>query len=154
MRRSGTSHTPIDTMYASCKWDETYSVVPANLECILKFCGHPHDYPTGTHPPPPTGNNLALVRPSYSSYWSVNSWRKSFGANIQYKCTGTKFFELPEPPVKTPYKKILEVTCLNTGIYSTPPRNSKVWPNCTQTVLCGQPQLPNAAMTVLKVDQV
>ena len=33
-----------------------------------------------------------------------------------------------------------DVKCIDViGEYDTPVRNSELWPNCTQTVICGQP---------------
>ena len=46
---------------------------------------------------------------------------------------------MPDPAELDPTKDELEVECLNTGIYNTPIMQNKAWPNCTQTVLCGQP---------------
>ena len=38
-----------------------------------------------------------------------------------------------------PTLKELPVTCLSTGEYDSPVLHSKLWPNCTETVNCGQP---------------
>ena len=139
-------------MSGMCQWDETYDLLPKDLECVLSFCGHPHDYAYGSHDPPPSANDLELITPSgymsnpygvnlsYLSYlWNVNNWRLNFGSKIKYRCTGTKHFELPEPMESDPTWDELEVECLNTGVYNTPILESKVWPNCTETVACGQP---------------
>lgn len=71
----------------------------------------------------------------------MDSWHVTFGTKIQYKCQGTQYIEMPEPTYNQldPEQNVFEIACLDTGVYDTPPLNDKPWPNCTQTVRCGQP---------------
>ena len=137
LRRIGFTDLPEPSINAECQWNEAYSIVPADLECVLTHCDHPHDYLQGSHEPPPAENALQLVTPA--DQVNNTNWRISFGSKISYQCTSSKYFELPVPTELDPTQESLEVECLQTGTYNTPPVQSKVWPNCTETVLCGPP---------------
>ena len=153
LKGKGTSDTTTATITATCRWNETYSLIPADLECVLTYCGHPHLYATGSHAPPPVGNYLDLVTPStfptndsYDIYATQDApgnvsltWHLIFGTKINYTCQGTKHIEMPDPPELDPSQTVFSVECLDTGVYNTPVLNNKLWPNCTQTVRCGQP---------------
>ena len=124
-------------MMAECQWDETYTVLPSELQCVLSHCSHPHNYPHGSHDPPPQENNLELDSPD--DHFNTTVWRVSFGSKIRYKCSGTKHFEHPLPTEIDPTQDTLDVECLPSGTYSTPLVQGRAWPNCTQTVRCGPP---------------
>ena len=138
LRRINSTSTPVEKIWAQCRWDETYVVLPSELECILTYCAHPHDYPHGSHDRPPSNKNINLVTPSGSG-WSTEGWHVEFGTKITYKCDSGKHFELPVPSEVDPTHDTLKVECLNTGVYNTPILQGEVWPNCTQTVNCGPP---------------
>jgi hypothetical protein len=121
--------------YSHCKWRKAFNVNVTELECRIHHCAHPHLH-QGLHEPPPPANRLTLVTPRY---WTLAHWHISFGSSVTYTCPSQHYFELPEPSVVTPTQRTLAVKCLTSGTYAIPPLSSKLWPNCTATVLCGQP---------------
>ena len=111
-----------------CKWRKTYTIDGTSLECEIHHCRHPHD-DHGAHDPPPEENNITLVD---RGHWTV-----PFEHNIAYECDANTFFEDDEID---PIHFRLEVECIkDLGVYDTPVRNKQNWPNCTETVVCGQP---------------
>ena len=140
LKKVGSSETPTSKITAECQWNETYTILPSELQCVLSQCSHPHDYQFGSHQPPPEENNLELVIPVDQSNNTI--WKINFGRKIRYKCSGSKHFELPHPSERDPTQDTLDVECLTNGTYNTPLVQGKTsWPNCTQTVRCGPPPL-------------
>ena len=91
-------------------------------------CGHPHDDP-GSHLPPPPEYQLSLVE--------LPDWKVTFNDTIRYNCDPNTWIENDTLP--HPKENHLDVACLNVlGTYDIP----DVWPNCTETVRCGQPPDP------------
>ena len=43
LRRINSTSTPVEKIWSQCRWDETYAVLPSELECVLTYCAHPHD---------------------------------------------------------------------------------------------------------------
>lgn len=118
-------------MDTRCYWNKFYSKNGTNLVCVMHHCRHPHDEP-GFHEPPSAVYNLVLKQ--------FSSWNVPFGNNIVYQCESGMFFENNEVD---PTQNELKVQCINdVGEYNTPIRQGGQWPNCTQTVVCGQPPEP------------
>ena len=112
----------------SCGWRQTFPLDGFSLECLMHHCSHPHDHP-GAHRPPPPENNISLVTPPL---WDLDDWHIDFGDKIRYQCDGSTHIENTEAdPTVTEYL----VECDPSGVYKTP----EIWPNCTETVRCGQP---------------
>ena len=111
-----------------CKWRKSYTIDGTKLECIIHHCRHPHDDP-GRHDPPPENHNLTLIERS--------NWTVPFEEKIIYECEPNMYFEDEEIDPK--YFSI-EIECIkDIGEYDIPLKNDKRWPNCTETVICGQP---------------
>ena len=111
-------------MTTQCKWRKYYTIDGTSLECVIHHCRHPHQDP-GSHDPPPVENNINLVE--------RDDWNIPFQTKISYKCDADMFFEDTEID---PKYDTLEVECIkDLGVYATPLK----WPNCTKSVLCGQP---------------
>ena len=132
IRLKGSLESPEESVAGSCEWSSNYSVSPAELECVLSSCRHPHLEPGG-HLPPPADHGLSL-RPS-------SNWTVPFGASVTYSCAGRgQYFESNQTD---PVEYSVSVECLEgVGEYNTPVRQGQAWPNCTSTVLCGPPPLP------------
>ena len=135
LRKIGTTDPVTATMTATCQWDRTYTINSTGLECLVHHCAHPHDHP-GKHEPPLSENKLALSTPNG---WDLDSWHISFEDSIKYTCPANHYFELPDPVELKPTQNLLKVKCLDSGEYEVPARLGKSWPNCTDTILCGQP---------------
>ena len=131
IRLRGSGSGAAESVTGSCQWSSNYSVSPADLECVLSFCRHPHLEP-GSHQPPPAEHGLSL-QPS-------TNWTIPFGSSVTYSCARYHYFESNQTE---PSETSLEVECLaGVGEYDTPVRQGGRWPNCTSTVLCGPPPLP------------
>ena len=129
---SGTSDDAVARLDTTCQWRKSFPLDGSALECSMHHCGHPYDHP-GAHTPPPPEQNITLVTPSG---WGGHYWHTSFGSMITYRCDGKTHIENNEAdPTVTEYK----VECDPTGVYKTPKIIGEVWPNCTDTVICGQP---------------
>ena len=115
-----------------CLWKKIYGDSDmTDLVCQMHHCRHPHDEP-GSHQPPPTDHHLKLK--------SRSNWDVDFGTSITYECETGMHFENDEID---PTQDNIDVECINeVGEYNTPVRNGNVWPNCTETVLCGKPPDP------------
>ena len=112
---------------AMCEWSQSYPVDGSDLVCVLHHCRHPHDE-LGSHQPPSPDLNLELVS---------RNWHVPFNHKVRYRCKAGTFIERPEP---SPTLSHLDVVCIEgEGEYDTPVRQGLTWPNCTATVLCGQP---------------
>ena len=132
IRVSGSTDTVVEALNNTCHWRKSYPLDGSALECVMHHCGHPHDHP-GAHLPPPLENNLTLVTPAL---WGTHYWHTSFKNTITYKCDANTHIENTEAdPTVTEYT----VECDPSGVYNTPARADQVWPNCTETVRCGQP---------------
>ena len=124
-----TSSQP-DTALASslttkCEWRKTYPLDGSDLLCVIHHCRHPHD-DLGSHDPPNPNLQLNLK--------SRTNWDVPFNSFITYECQTGTHIERDEP---SPTLDSIEVKCVeNSGVYETPAQ----WPNCTATVLCGQPR--------------
>ena len=103
----------------------------SKLVCVIHHCRHPYN-DTGGFDPPPDDNNLNLV--------NKNNWDVPFNDVITYVCDTGMHIENDEvDPTKTEYN----VTCTDViGEYNTPMVQGSLWPNCTQTVICGDPLEP------------
>ena len=119
----------VSDLRTRCAWKKKYDLDGSKLNCRIHHCAHPYDHP-GAHNPPPGENDIDLVLPPG---WTVDSWHVAFKDHIVYRCSGTRHIENTEVD---PTQTEIEVECLETlGVYNTPEN----WPNCTDTVLCGQP---------------
>ena len=117
---------------ALCQWRQTYSLDGSKFVCSIHHCRHPFSEPGGFEEPPKE-NNLNLVERT--------NWDVAFETIITFKCDDGMHIENEEidPSISQYGVKCIDML----GEYDTPMRNSKLWPNCTQTVLCGAPpQLP------------
>ena len=115
-----------------CHWRESFPIDGTALECHMHHCIYPYKEP-GSHAPPPLEYNLVLHEPSGST---VENWHVRIGQTVTYKCEGTMHIENDEiDPTVTEY----EVECSNLGVYNIPTLAGESWPNCTETVKCGQP---------------
>ena len=125
-----------DTSLASsvttmCEWRKTYPLDGSDLVCVIHHCRHPHNDP-GSHDPPPTENQISLVNQA--------NWDVAFGSIIKYRCADNTYIENDQPD-KGPRE--IDVACIaNDGVYNTPVLQGNTWPNCTETVVCGQPPQP------------
>ena len=116
------------TIRNRCQWNKAWAPHPSLPPCVVTHCTHPAD-----HNPPPPENHIALLVPTG---WTPETWEVSFGDHITYRCEGQRYFENQEID---PTVTMLNVTCLTTGEYESPVVLSTPWPNCTETVNCGQP---------------
>ena len=116
------------TIRNRCQWNKAWAPHPSLPPCVVTHCTHPAD-----HNPPPPENHIALLVPNG---WTPETWEVSFGDHITYRCEGQRYFENQEID---PTVTMLNVTCLTTGEYESPVVLSTPWPNCTETVNCGQP---------------
>ena len=123
-------------IFKKCHWRKTYPIDGTDLVCVIHHCMHPHDDP-GKHDPPPTQNHISLV--------SQSSWTVQFGDYVVYECDSNHFIENDEAD---PTQTKINVTCIqDQGVYNTPVKQGKTWPNCTETVVCGQPPDPAVNVT-------
>ena len=127
VRQEGDS-TLAPSITTQCKWRKSFTLDGTSLECIMHHCRHPHEDP-GHHDPPPDDHQLNLVDRA--------NWTVPFKTKISYECDKGTFFEDSETD---PKYRSLEVECIeDLGVYNTPVRRQLKWPNCTETVRCGQP---------------
>ena len=114
-----------------CGWRQTYDTDMSALVCVIHHCRHPYN-DTGGFDPPADENNLNLK--------DKNDWDVPFNDVITYVCDAGMHIENDEiDPTKTEYN----VTCTDViGEYNTPIVQGILWPNCTQTVICGDPLEP------------
>ena len=126
-----------------CEWRKVYDLDGTNLECKIHHCRHPHDEP-GSHLAPEAKYQLHLK--------NVSNWDIPFGTSIRYECeAGTKIENEEIDPTET----YIDVECLTgVGEYNIPEKvgdawpskwlvsNGNIWPNCTETVICGLPPDP------------
>jgi hypothetical protein len=75
---------------ATCLWYRNYSLAPANFECRLHHCSHPH-VGESSYLPPPTENQLQLVVSQ-----SISDNLVPLGSNISYSCILGTFIESSE----------------------------------------------------------
>ena len=114
-----------------CHWRKSYPLDGSNLVCDVHHCRHPHNDP-GSHQPPAAANKISLVERT--------DWDVAFESDIVYKCQQGTYIENDEVD---PTQTEISVTCLTgLGEYNTPVRTGGLWPNCTDTVRCGQPPQP------------
>ena len=132
----------------TCQWRKTYQHDGTDFVCVINHCRHPHDEP-GSHSPPPVENQITLE--------TQPSWTVQFGDFITYKCpTGTRIEDNGDDPTRTQIK----VYCISgQGEYDIPRikqdydiLTQPTWPNCTETVVCGQPPEPDVNVTRTWVD--
>ena len=124
-----------------CQWNKAFEWDGSDLVCVINHCRHPHDEP-GSHDPPPVENQITLDDQS--------DWTVQFGAYVTYSCDpGTKIEDSGDDPTLTQ----INVYCIATeGVYNVPRIRQdydiqSVWPNCTETVVCGQPPEPDVNVT-------
>ena len=124
-----------------CQWSKTYEFDGADFVCVINHCRHPHDE-LGSHEPPPVENQITLV--------DQPNWTVQFGSSVTYRCDpGTKIEDSGDDPTLTQ----IDVYCLTSqGVYDVPRIKQdyaieSVWPNCTETVVCGQPPEPDVNVT-------
>jgi hypothetical protein len=134
----------------TCLWRKLYNVTASQLICTLHHCGHPYLDPGGFSPPP-RGNNLFLIEDS-----RVNSSYVPFSTYITLNCSTGMYIESNQTD---PTQSQVFVQCLpSVATYNIPPLASTyvynlsmaavktyvagAWPNCTRTVVCGQPPPP------------
>ena len=118
-----------------CQWNKNFTRDATNLVCKMHHCAHPHDDP-GYHDAPALENNITLVD---------RDWVVDFGDFIMYQCDSGTLIENDE---LDPTETNIKVECIpDLGEYDTP----DMWPNCTQTVNCGQPPAipPNGSINWL-----
>ena len=121
-----------------CQWRQTFPLDGTKLQCEIHHCRHPHNDP-GSHSPPGAEYDIVLVDRS--------NWTIPFGVSIVYECAPNTHIENNEI---SPSQTSLSVECLaNLGVYDTPVRQGGNWPNCTETVVCGQP--PELPVNVTRV---
>ena len=114
-----------------CEWRRTFPLDGTSLVCQIHHCRHPHDEP-GSHQPPPADHQLSLVE--------REDWDVGFSEEISYRCHPNTHIESEEID---PSQTSVSVSCLaGVGEFNTPVRQGGSWPNCTETVVCGQPPLP------------
>ena len=124
------------TRVNKCNWRKTYQIDGTNLVCVMHHCRHPHDEP-GQHDPPPAENQIILIEET--------NWDIAFGSSITYECAPNTFIENNNDD---PLERAINVDCIaDQGIYNTPIVNGELWPNCTKTVICGQPPEPDVNVT-------
>ena len=116
---------------STCQWKKTFKLDGSKFVCVIHHCRHPFNEPGGFSKPP-DANNLNLLERT--------NWDVAFDTSITFQCDDGMHIENTEiDPSVTQY----DVNCINViGEYDTPVRNSEVWPNCTQTVVCGAPLEP------------
>ena len=120
----------VSSKTAMCQWRGSYPLDGSDLVCVMHHCRHPHTE-EGSHQPPDANLNLELV---------TRNWHVPFNHKVRYKCKAGTFVERSEP---SPTQSHIDVFCLaGVGEYNTPVRQGQLWPNCTATVLCGQPREP------------
>ena len=112
----------------TCHWRKSYDMDGSKLECVIHHCRHPHLDP-GHHQPPPTDNHLLLRE--------LSDWNVPFNSHVTYHCAPGEYFE--DDSRVEPGESEVGVPCLNSGEYSTPPSQGRLWPNCTPTVFCPTP---------------
>ena len=111
-----------------CQWRRTYPLDGTKLQCEIHHCRHPHNDP-GSHSPPEAKYQISLVEKT--------NWTIPFGGHVVYQCEPNTNIENDE---LSPSQTQVEVLCVSgEGVYDTPVRQGLTWPNCTSTVLCGQP---------------
>jgi len=149
----------VANIVSTCLWRKLYNVTADQLICSLHHCANPYLDDGGFAPPPPE-NNLILVQDM-----QINSSLVPFSSYITFNCSGGTFIETNQTD---PTQTQVFVQCLpkvatyniptitNTYVHnvSMPAEKSYMagaWPNCTNTVLCGQPPLPptNGSVTWL-----
>ena len=146
IRRTGQDDTQLSSYIRNkCLWRKSFQLDGTTFECKLHHCSHPHNHP-GSHPPPPPQYNISLVPQS--------NWDTAFTTGyVRYRCDANTFIENQEDD---PTQTEIKVYCINViGEYNTPVRQGSTWPNCTNTVLCGQPPDPpvNGSITWLSPSQ-
>ena len=120
-----------ETRSTTCHWRGSYDMDGTQLVCVIHHCRHPHNDP-GLHQPPPPENNLLLT--------NLQDWNVPFSSSVTYHCAPGEWFE--DDSRVEPGEASLDVPCLSVGEYNTPPRQGRLWPNCTSTVLCPPPPPP------------
>ena len=132
IKQVGQDNTQLSaTINNQCLWRKSYQLDGTNFECVIHHCSHPHDDP-GNHPPPPQEYNISLVDGNFEVPFTTGY--------VIYRCDANTFIENEEiDPTQTEIK----VYCVDAiGEYNTPVKQGSSWPNCTETVLCGQPPDP------------
>ena len=130
-----------DVKLNPCHWRGTFPLDGTTFACVIHHCSHPHDDP-GHHPPPPPQYNISLV---HRSLFEV-----AFNDYVTYRCDANTFIEND----KIDHGDTdLEVQCIDIiGEYNTPIKQGDLWPNCTETVICGQPPEPPINGTITWLD--
>ena len=125
------SSSLVAALETRCEWRRTFPLDGTSLVCQIHHCRHPHDEP-GSHQPPPADHQLSLVE--------REDWDVGFSEEISYRCHPNTHIESEEID---PSQTSVSVSCLaGVGEFNTPVRQGASWPNCTETVVCGQPPLP------------
>ena len=125
------SSSLVAALETRCEWRRTFPLDGTSLVCQIHHCRHPHDEP-GSHQPPPADHQLSLVE--------REDWDVGFSEEISYRCHPNTHIESEEID---PSQTSVSVSCLaGVGEYNTPVIQGASWPNCTETVVCGQPPLP------------
>ena len=115
----GSSDAATPTVNGKCQWSKEYTVVPADLECVIAYCDNPILTPNSD------GRN-------YSFTWN----KKVVPVNtvIQYPCmTGMRIQN--DTTNKTEASSSSSVKCGADGEFRYP----SPWPQCSSTVSCPDP---------------
>ena len=127
----------VATKHNRCQWRQSFPLDGTTFVCVIHHCRHPHDDP-GNHPPPGPEYNISLVNRA--------DWDVSFTDSVTYRCDTNTFIE-NDGIDKNDFE--IQVDCIDfVGEYDTPVKQGKSWPNCTETVLCGQPPEPPVNGTI------
>ncbi len=138
---------PAASITTTCLWRKLYNVTASQLSCTLHHCGHPYTDPGGFSAPP-DANNLLLVEDARLKNSNV-----PFSSYITFNCSSGMYIESNQTE---PSRSQVFVQCLPTvATYNIPPLTSTyvynmsvpaaktyvggAWPNCTATIVCGQP---------------
>ena len=119
IKKKSSTGTASTTIAAKCNWSKQYSVLPADLECVLTYCDNPIDDPNSD------GTN-------HNFQWNNNV--VPLTDIVQYPCkTGMRIEN------STSYKyeasSYSQAKCGSDGEFRYP----TTWPQCSNSITCSDP---------------
>jgi hypothetical protein len=138
IRKKNSGAIPAETISATCTWYKNYTLVPADLECILTYCSNATTSPN-------INNNYNLVLGGTSSdinYQTLGFYqdRTPLTKTIFYPCLrfdrSSNYYRLENlTDFQNQADTGINVTCGSDGFYKYP----SVWPQCSVNITCQDP---------------
>ena len=129
IRRNGSTDIPTDNITGICNWYNVFDTVPANLECVVKYCNNATDSPIQTF-----NYEKAMILNSSTTYNFNLRERVQIGSKLAYFCN-QNFYLLLDTNFNSQAGSNISIPCQSNGTFQYP----EPWPVCADTITCSDP---------------